>query len=65
MKKEDVESLLNSLQQIDDCLIQCEVSNKLKRMFEDAVLIKQFANSLSETEQPLKSLSPSMFLCSI
>ena len=56
MKKEDVESLLNSLQQIDDCVIQCEVSNKLKRMFEDAVLIKQFANSLSETEQPLKNL---------
>ena len=56
MKKEDVESLLDSLQQIDDCVMQGEVSNKLKTMFKDAVLMKQFANSLSETEQPLKSL---------
>ena len=47
MKKENMESLLNSLQRIDNLVKQCEVSNKLRGLFQDAVLLKQFANELN------------------
>ena len=56
MKKENMESLLNSLQHMDNLVVQCEVSNKLRGLFQDAVLLKQFVNELSKAEQPLKDI---------
>ena len=56
MKKENIEGLLDSLWRIDNLMIQCEVNNKLKNLFQDAVLLKQFENELREAEQPLKDI---------
>ena len=53
MKKSDRESLLQSLRNIDEKILHCDVVAKLKTTFEDDVLLKEFTNVLCSTEQPL------------
>ena len=46
MNKSDRESLLQSLESIDEMILQCEVVTKLAVTFEDNVLLKEFTNVL-------------------
>ena len=56
MKKSDRESLLQSLQSIDENILQCDVIAKLTSTFEDDVLLKEFTNALCSNEQLLQGI---------
>ena len=56
MKKSERKSLLQSLQNMDEKILQCDVVAKLTATFEDDVLLKDFANVLCSTEQPLHGI---------
>ena len=56
MKKSDRESLLQSLHDIDEKILCCDVVTKLTATFEDDVLLKEFTNALCSNEQPLQGI---------
>ena len=56
MKKSDRESLLQSLHDIDEKILHCDVVIKLTATFEDDVLLKEFTNALCSNKQPLQGI---------
>ena len=56
MKKSDRDSLLQSLQKIDDKILRCEIVAKLKATFEGNMLLIEFTEVVCSSEQPLHGL---------
>ena len=56
MKKSERDELLQSIQSISSEVIQWEVISKLKETFDDGGLLKDFANVLCTSEQPLREV---------
>ena len=54
MKKSNRESLLQSLQSINENILQCNVIAKLTATFEDDVLLKEFTNASIQTTSHYK-----------
>ena len=58
MKKSDRDSLLQSLESVNEMILQCDVTTKLATTFEDNVLLKEFTSVLCSAKQPLQGSMP-------
>ena len=57
MKKSDREELLQSLNNIEEKFLLCEVNNELRATFDDDGLLKDFTNVLCSSDQLLRDIA--------